>query len=289
MNIKELKSKFITELREEYPEQEILSFFNILTEKILGMTRLDVAMEPQREISENEKITFEDALQRLKQHEPIQYIIGETEFFGLKFKVNKNVLVPRPETEELVEWIIFDFKNYTEKELKILDIGTGSGCISISLAKNLPNASVSAMDISAEALKTAKENAEVNKVEINFIQQDVLQLENLPERYDIIVSNPPYVRELEKKEMQQNVLKHEPETALYVKDENPLLFYDKITRLAKTGLKENGALYFEINQYLGAETAEFLRQNNFSSSLKKDIFGNDRMLKGIFQNQKNEN
>lgn len=244
------------------------------------MSRLDLALDHKRKLSASEEKKFEDALLRLLKHEPIQYIIGETEFFGLKFKVNKNVLIPRPETEELVDWILKDLKSSGKKELSILDIGTGSGCIAISLAKELPNARVSAMDISDGALQIASSNAKMNNVEIDFILQDILKTTELPEKYDLIVSNPPYVRELEKKEMQRNVLENEPEMALYVKDLEPLIFYQKITKLAETGLKQGGSLYFEINQYLGKETAEILSSSGFKSFSGKDIFGNDRMLKG---------
>lgn len=244
------------------------------------MSRLDLALDHRKELSASEEKKFEDALLRLLKHEPIQYIIGETEFFGLKFKVNKNVLIPRPETEELVQWILKDLESLKTQELSILDIGTGSGCIAISLAKKLPNARVSAIDISEGALEIARSNAKMNDVEIDFILQDILKSAELPGKYDLIVSNPPYVRELEKKEMHRNVLENEPEMALYVKDLEPLIFYQKITKLAETDLKLGGSLYFEINQYLGKETAEVLTESGFKPFSGKDIFGNDRMLKG---------
>ncbi|MCF4100923.1 peptide chain release factor N(5)-glutamine methyltransferase [Gillisia sp. M10.2A] len=281
MLLSQFKNNFITQLQTEYPPEEVLSFFNILTGFFLGMSRLQVALAPEKELSQEELKQFENALSRLEEHEPIQYITGVTEFFGLQFKVNKNVLIPRPETEGLVQWILDDIRNNPKSsEIKILDIGTGSGCIAISLAKHLPEAQVWAMDVSPEALETAKVNAAQNIVEVGFIEQDVLNVEQLLEKYDIIVSNPPYVRELEKKEMQRNVLENEPELALYVEDTNPLLFYKKITNLAVNGLREKGSLYFEINQYLSDETAEMLKLKGFSKELRKDIFGNYRMLKG---------
>ena len=282
MKLSRLKGNFLEILKEEYPPHEVNSFFNLLTEAFLGMTRLQVALDPDKEISEQEQQKLEDALQRLQKHEPIQYILGETEFFGLTFKVDKNVLIPRPETEELVEWILSDVKD-REQTISILDIGAGSGCIAISLAKNISHAKVTAIDISEGALEIAKTNAENNKVNVEFIQQDILGAETLPSKYDIIVSNPPYVRELEKKEMQANVLNNEPAGAMYVKDEDPLVFYRKITALAKENLEPGGALYFEINQYLGEETKALLTNNYFTASLKKDIFGSDRMLKGEIQ------
>jgi len=283
MKLKAQKEIFLKTLENEYPAEELHSFFFLLTEAFFGIKRLDLALNPELEIDEFQVKKIESALARLKNHEPIQHIIGETDFFGLTFKVDKNVLVPRPETEELVQWILDDFAS-EKKALKILDIGTGSGCIAISLAKNLPIAQISAIDISEKALEIAKTNAEINKTEINFLQEDILQAGNLAGSWDIIVSNPPYVRELEKKEMQRNVLEYEPETALYVKDEDPLLFYNKITRLAKESLNPGGKLYFEINQYLADETEKMMQGQGFITEKRKDIFGNYRMLKGISHN-----
>ena len=281
MLLSQLKIKFLNLLKDEYPAQEASSFFNLLIESYLGMNRLDFALKPGKELSLEEKEKFESALHRLSLHEPVQYIIGETEFFGLKFKVNKNVLIPRPETEELVQWILDNVaESKNPSNIKILDIGTGSGCIAISLAKNLPNAEIFALDISEKALKTAKENAGLNKVNVNFIQADILNLEALTGKFDIIVSNPPYVREMEKIEMHRNVLENEPDLALYVKDTDPLIFYRLISKLARAGLQKNGNLYFEINQYLANETEEILKNSGFKTELKKDIFGNYRMLRG---------
>ncbi len=278
MLVKNLKSKFHNDLEEHYPSEEIKSIFFILTERFLGTSRLDLALDTEKQISPAEVQKFEEFLDRLKSHEPVQYITGETEFFGSSFLVNKNVLVPRPETEELVQWILNDLQDVSGSK-KILDIGTGSGCIAISLAKNLPEAEVSAMDISREALQMAKENAQRNNVKVNFIKADILQLNQL-NNYDIIVSNPPYVRGQEKLQMRKNVLEHEPSLALYVKDEDPLIFYRQIVNLAKEGLTSGGNIYFEINQYLGLETEALLKDKGFSTELKKDIFNNERMLKG---------
>ena len=281
MLLSQLKIKFLNLLKDEYPVQEVSSFFNLLTEAYLGMNRLDLALKPGKELSSEEKVKFESAIHRLSEHEPIQYILGETEFFGLKFKVDKNVLIPRPETEELVQWILDDvIELNTSSKLKILDLGTGSGCIAISLAKNLTNAEIFALDISEKALKTAKENAGLNKVNLKFIETDILNLEELTGKFDVIVSNPPYVREMEKAEMHRNVLENEPKLALYVKDADSLIFYKKITKLAKKSLQKSGNLYFEINQYLANETEEILKNTGFKTVLKKDIFGNYRMLRG---------
>lgn len=273
------RSKFQERLKNEYPAEEVQSFFYLLTENFLGMNRLDLALDNKRVLSASEEKVFEAALIRLLNHEPVQYILGETEFFGSKFIVNSHVLIPRPETEELVQWIISDIKENNLEAPSILDIGTGSGCIAISLAQTFPKAKVTAMDISEEALKVAKANALRNQVRVSSVQQDILTAE-LSNKYDIIVSNPPYVRELEMEEMHRNVLEHEPAGALYVKDEDPLLFYRRITRLAQTALGKSGKLYFEINQYLSKETEQILIENDFRTEIKKDIFGNFRMLKG---------
>ena len=278
MLIQEFKRHFISELSNLYPETEIQSFFTILVEFKLHLSRIQLALEHNFELDNDDLNFLQTALLKLKNQIPIQYIVGETAFYGLMFKVDKNVLIPRQETEELVEWIIQNHKN--SNSLKILDVGTGSGCIAISLAKNLPNAKVSAIDISVEALNVAKNNAAMNLVKIDFILADILKTEKLENDFDIIVSNPPYVRELEKSQMQQNVLSNEPHIALFVKDENPLLFYDKIAELTKNHLTENGVLYFEINQYLGEETVELLKSKGFKNiELKKDIYGVDRMVK----------
>ena len=295
MLLKEFRNHFNKQLSEVFPETEIDTFFFLLIEKELDLQRIDLALNHELSIPDEKFKHLYNALTRLKNQEPIQYILEETEFFGLPFKVNKNTLIPRPETEELVAWIISDFIN--KDQISILEIGTGTGCIPVSLAKNLPNATITSIDISSEALKIAKQNAEINEVNINFIECDVLNIENLnfiannkitssktPRndiQFDIIVSNPPYVRELEKEEIQPNVLENEPHLALFVDDLNPLIFYKKIADLAKKHLTKNGVLYFEINQYLGEETLEMLSEKGFSSELKKDIFDNDRMTKSL--------
>jgi release factor glutamine methyltransferase len=279
MKLKALKEEFITALKTDFPEEEARSFFFLLTETYLQVSRLQLALAPDKEINEAEVTKIEAAKLRLLKHEPIQHILGETEFFSLNFKVNRDVLIPRPETEELVQWILDDFSAINGK-VRVMELGTGSGCIAISLAKNLPKSEISAIDISKKALEIAKINAEQNKVGINFFQQDILKLESLPENLDVIVSNPPYVRELEQKEMHRNVLDYEPKAALYVKDDNPLIFYEKITKLGKNSLRAGGKLYFEINQYLASDTEKILQNNGFQTELRKDIYGNFRMLKG---------
>lgn len=282
MKISELKTHFQNNLSEAYPSEEIQSFFNILSEKYIHLSRIEIALNPEKTISKEDVEKFQQVLFRLQTHEPIQYIIGETEFFGLPFNVNKHTLIPRPETEELVEWILLEQKPITHNSqlITVLDIGTGSGCIAISLAKNLTETNVSALDFSEEALKMAQQNAELNKVKVEFFQTDILKTKTLPKKYNVIVSNPPYVRELEKQQMQQNVLNYEPDSALYVTDEDPLLFYRVISKLAKDHLQPNGKLFFEINEYLAMELILLLKSEGFQNiKVKKDIFGKDRMIK----------
>lgn len=279
MLIKEYKQYFIKELLAIYDEVEAESFFYLTLEKFHRLRRIDLALQPNLQIGENEVEKWKSVLTDLKKQKPIQYILGETQFYGLPFLVNKDVLIPRPETEELVELILVESRKSKVESLRILDIGTGSGCIPISLKKNLPDAKVFAVDVSENALEVAKENAKLNGVEVNFIKINILETEDLDQQFDIIVSNPPYVRMLEKEEIKPNVLEFEPHLALFVEDNNPLLFYRKIAQLAKKNLNENGKLYFEINQYLGKETVGLLESLGFTNiKLLKDIYGNDRMI-----------
>jgi len=278
MKLQHFKKQFFTELSALFPETEIQSFFNLLTKSKLNLTRIEVALQTEFTINKNDLNFLQNALEELKKQVPIQYIIGETEFYGITFKVNNSVLIPRPETEELVNWIVNDYKN--ETELKILDFGTGSGCIAISLAKFFPKAQIYAVDVSSEALEVAKENAIKNNVTINFVEANILDIEILQEKYDIIVSNPPYIRELEKELMQKNVVDNEPHLALFVKDNDPLIFYNKIADLAINNLTKNGSLFFEINQYLGDKITHLLEQKGFKNCiLKKDFYDVDRMIK----------
>ena len=294
MLIKNYRTQFTQELTSIFDEKEIESFFYIILEAFHELKRVDLVLNPDLELDNLQLLQWETVLSQLKQQKPIQYILGETKFFGLPFYVNENTLIPRPETEELVEWILSN-NQITEpthermrtdevNQLKILDIGTGSGCIAISLAKNLSNDSVFAVDVSGKALATAQKNAELNEVKVTFIEQNILETEDLNQQFDIIVSNPPYVRNLEKQEIHKNVLEYEPHLALFVEDNDALLFYRKITELALKNLSENGQLYFEINQYLGKEMVELLEKYNFKNiELKKDIYGNDRMIRCVFQ------
>lgn len=280
MLLKEYKEQFIVALQATFDVMEIESFFYIILKAFHDMKRIDLALNPHLEINSTQLLQWDSVLAQLKKERPIQYILGETEFFGLPFYVNENTLIPRPETEELVEWILAHNRiNEFENTFKVLDIGTGSGCIAISLAKNLSKASVYAIDVSEKALATAQKNALRNTVEITFLSIDILSVDQLTEKFDIIVSNPPYVRHLEKKEIHKNVLNYEPHLALFVEDDDPLLFYRKITALASKHLVKNGQLYFEINQYLGKEMVELLEKLNFRDiKLRQDLYGNDRMI-----------
>jgi release factor glutamine methyltransferase len=281
MLFKNYKTTFLQELSSVYDEKEIESFFYLVLENFHDKKRIDLALNPQMEMDAEQLLRWQSVLAELKKQKPIQYILGETEFYGLPFLVNENVLIPRPETEELVELIVSNNQiTKSTNPLKILDIGTGSGCIPISLKKNLPNAEVYAIDVSEGALATAKKNAELNKVQVTFLLQNILETEELEQRFDIIVSNPPYVRNLEKAEINPNVLEYEPHLALFVEDNDALLFYQKIAQLAMKNLNPNGQLYFEINQYLGKETIKLLQDLGFKNiELRQDIYGNDRMIK----------
>jgi release factor glutamine methyltransferase len=299
MTLKNFRTYFTDTLQEIYLKTEIDTFFFLLIEEKLNLQRVDTVMQPDFLIADENLSELKIILKRLQKEEPIQYILGNTEFYGLPFKVNKNTLIPRPETEELVEWIIKEVTELQnnkvakldmyatstmneEKSISIIDIGTGTGCIPISLAKNLNNVKISAIDVSSEALIVAQQNATLNNVDISFLEMDILETKELPQKYNLIVSNPPYVRELEKVEISNNVLENEPHLALFVEDDNPLIFYSKIADLAKIHLKKEGLLFFEINQYLGKETVAMLKHKGFNSiKLKKDLFGNDRMVKVI--------
>ena len=279
--LKEIKNIFHKELDSIYATEEVDSFFHLCIEHYLHLERFTLVLQPDLVLTKEEETPLFEALSKLKLEEPLQYILGTAHFMDLDFKVNEHVLIPRPETEELVEWVISDVRNQ-KSEITILDIGTGSGCIAIALAKKFPNANVYALDVSEQAIGIAKENAKLNGVDVTFIHQDILDPNfELGLEFDVIVSNPPYVRELEKEEIKDNVKKYEPHVALFVRDEDPLLFYKTITQFTISHLRKKGKLYFEINQYLGRETQALLEAHNFLEiELRKDIFGNDRMLKG---------
>ncbi len=285
MLLKEIKSIYHKELDKNYGVEEVSSFFYLLIVHFLKLEKFVLALTPNLVVNKEEEAILFKALSELKQDVPVQHIIGETEFMDMRFKVSPKVLIPRPETEDLVRWVIADSSAEQHQPLTILDIGTGSGCIPIALAKHLEGAQVSALDISSDALQVAQTNALENNVNLNFYQADILDktsTSTINSKFDIIVSNPPYVRELEKNKMHKNVLKYEPGIALFVSDKDPLVFYRAIANFAVKNLADDGRLYLEINQYLGKEMLRLLSEYNFKDiELRKDIFGNDRMVKAV--------
>ena len=265
-----------SELKDLYSPDEISSLTRLILEKEFAIPFADILACKFNHLSDAEMQKLTEIVGKLKNSEPIQYILGETDFFGLAFYVNGSVLIPRPETEELVQWVLESAEN---KLMKILDIGTGSGCIAVTLAKKLPSAEVHAWDISEDALEVARKNAERNGVKVIFVKRDMLLEPVSDEKFDIIVSNPPYVTEVEKTEMQENVLNFEPHLALFVPDDNALVFYEKIADFALTNLNKDGKLFFEINRAKGADIAHLLEEKGFTNiELRKDISGNERMV-----------
>ena len=255
-----------------YSNEETTSIAYIVIQEILGFNKIHVILNSDNIISLNHENKINLIINNLKLDKPIQYILGKANFFNLSFFVNKYVLIPRPETEELINWILENKFN------KVLEIGTGSGCISISLAKN-SSANISAIDISSNAIKIARKNADNYKLDINFLCEDVFTFKT-DEKYDLIVSNPPYALESEKKKMHNNVLNFEPHNALFVKETDPLLFYNFISVFASQHLNSNGFLFFEINEMFENEIILILKRNNFVNiELKKDLNGKDRMIK----------
>jgi len=279
MKTGDLEKQYIFELTHLYDQEEAKSLFGLAVESVLDISPVKLKMMKDSFLDNDQIQKILQVLSELRQGKPIQHIIGEAHFYGLVFKVNQNVLIPRPETEELVDWITNDYQGLSLSDLNILDIGTGSGCIPISLKKNIEHAKVSTLDISPEAITLAKENAKLNEVNIEFMNVSIFDFSS-ELKFDVIVSNPPYIRDLEKMEMHQNVLEHEPHLALFVSDERPLIFYEAIADLAICNLKANGALYFEINEYLGEEMLAMLDLKGFTKlELRADMQGKPRMLK----------
>lgn len=276
MTLANVKERFFEELRDGYSSEEINLAFKALS---------DSYHQQKISISENDLLRdqhleyFDSALQRLRKNEPLEYILGEARFFGRGFKVNSEVHVPRPESETMIEWVLEDLEKLTKSGTNILDIGSGSGVLAITLAKEIPGISVTAMDISKGALAVARENADRLEADIDFLNSDLFKLEELPEQFNLIVSNPPYILRHAQKDVQRKYLGHEPPVALYIEDEDPMVFNRKIAHLAKTGLKRNGAVFVEINQYLKSESEKVLQDLGFKTECRNDIFGNPRTLK----------
>lgn len=265
-------------LGNRFQPEEIRSLTHLILKDICNLEPHQILLHKDKDLSEATREQIKGIVDRLSAHEPIQYILGATSFYGYTFKVTPAVLIPRPETEELVDLII---QEEDKEGLHLLDIGTGSGCIAISLAKHLKHPVVSALDISADALEVARCNAETNQAEVHFIQQDILDSKEVEmEKQDIIVSNPPYVMIREKEAMEQNVVAYEPHGALFVSDEDPLLFYRAIALFGMRNLKDGGRLYFEINSALGEETKELLSETGYRDcTLIKDLSQRDRIIK----------
>ena len=274
MTLQDFKLEMISELSSIYEMDELNSIFNLLAEDYLKIPRSKILLADEIDLNESNQSLFLNALERLKTHEPIQYVLGKTTFMDLEFKVNSSVLIPRPETEELVRLMLKEDLDGKE----ILDIGTGSGCIAISLAKNLPNAKITAIDISNAALEVAKENAKLNNLNIEFIHTDIFTYQS-NKKYDIIVSNPPYVLESEKSLMKQNVLDFEPELALFVDDSDPLKYYEFIMNFSKNYLNPNGQIYLEINQKFYKKIEIICEKYGYRSIIfMKDNYNKNRIL-----------
>lgn len=276
----DIRNHFIDTLRAIYPKDESLVLFQIVAEEVLGYHTPQLSLRIHDTIDQSIKNRFLTILLQLQTHKPIQHILGKAPFYGMYLLVNEYTLIPRPETEELVDTII---KNHQHQEqLKAIDIGTGSGCIAIALAKKLNKARIEAVDISEKALEVARQNSLNQQVKIDFEQVDITQWDSFfspTAQYDIIVSNPPYIKEDEKHAMSANVLEHEPHTALFVTNHNPLVFYDHIASMAAQYLAPNGSLYFEINQYLPKETAELIKSKGFGKVIVlNDINNAPRMI-----------
>lgn len=286
MTISEEYLNLKNELNKIYDEKESINIANLVLEKISGLNKVDRLLNKTKPLTADQQETFSKYKNDLLNHKPVQYVLNEAWFAGMKFYVDESVLIPRPETEELVDWITNDLKaQFQNSPINILDIGTGSGCIAIALKKKLKNAEIFALDISQESLNTAKKNAALNNVMIKFFIADILSknLQIALPQFNAIVSNPPYITRKEMNEMNNNVIAYEPHTALFVPDEDPLLFYKQISEFAVTYLKKNGSLYFEINEQYAEQIANLLNKKRFHSiELKKDLQGKDRMVKAVY-------
>ena len=271
------KNFFLKNLENIYNDKEITYYYKLILREVFKRKELQLALDPKSSLKKSELTFLKRAVKNLLVQKPIQYIIGKAFFRSLTLKVNENVLIPRPETEELVDWVIEDFRNISPKK-NIIDIGTGSGCIAISLAKELKRNIVYALDNDDAILELAKQNAKKNNVQVNFFKKDINFLNSLNLKIDVVVSNPPYVLNKEKKNMKLNVLNHEPHKAIFVNDEDPLKFYRLILDYAKLNLKKSGLIYFEINPLLIRHLKRLISAYNFKIKQRIDIFGKVRML-----------
>jgi len=291
MTLNEARTVLTKELDKVYDSDELKNIIDLVLEHITTMPRMEQVKSKLAYLTCGQLETIDSITERLKKNEPIQYVLGEAWFAGMKFKVNKNVLIPRPETEELVDWIVKEntlpitIGTMNNAQFSIIDIGTGSGCIPITIKKKLPDANISAIDVCSEALFTATENAIEHTTEIDFILLDFLDEEKWNElgQFDIIISNPPYVRQSEKENMHVRVKEFEPHKALFVPDNDSLLFYKKLSDFSLKHLKPGGSLFVEINESLGDGVIKLFRDSGFVNiKLKKDMQGKDRMVKAMF-------
>lgn len=280
MTMQEATYFLLNKLRTIYSEGEAGQITDWLMENLTGSKKAERMLYKNADITSKEEVLLRQYTERLLQHEPVQYILNESWFCGLRFYVDKNVLVPRPETEELVEWVVSNCK-FPVDQLRILDIGSGSGCISVSLKRRIRRAEVWGCDVSDAALAVAKKNAESLGTDVNFVQLDFLDSTTwqLLPSFDIIISNPPYIPAKDKKDMQPNVLLHEPATALFVPDNDPLVFYKAIAEFGKTHLNKAGSVFTEIHESLGERTLEIFKSAGYKSELKKDMQQKDRMIR----------
>jgi len=283
MSLQDTKQAIKHQLTSIYEPLELNSIVNMLIEEVTGWDALHQNIHKNDAIEEEQAIQLEIYTQELLTGKPIQYIIQKAWFMGKPYFVNEHVLIPRPETEELVEWII-SYAEIVNKPLSIVDIGTGSGCIPISLKLALPNASISTIDVSSKAIEVAKQNATTHHTDIQFIEQDILQTKQLQDKFDIIVSNPPYIPNREKASMQEQVIHFEPAMALFVSDHFPLQFYSKIAQLGKQALNTNGQLFFEIHYDQGQAILKLLDEMGYTAELKQDMYGKDRMVRASLKN-----
>ncbi|WP_207492856.1 peptide chain release factor N(5)-glutamine methyltransferase [Aridibaculum aurantiacum] len=281
MTIQQAYQQVLLQLFDVCDDREAANIANMVIEHFTGQKKIDRIINKDLPVTTEQQRALETAGQQLARHKPVQYVLNEAWFYGIHFYVNENVLIPRPETEELVEWVVQDMQKQ-HSAISILDVGTGSGCIPIALKKQLPGATIAAVDVSAEALQVAKQNAASNEADIDFHQLNILDTDEWKQLqvYDAIVSNPPYIKANEQEQMNQNVLAYEPHLALFVPDDNALIFYEAIAEFGKQHLQEKGRLYFEINEQLGEQVVQLLQAKGYKDVvLKKDMQGKDRMVR----------
>lgn len=282
-SVKSAKAYFFNRLETQFSERELRMMFNLSLQKRLNLSASDILLSDSIRLSESDLLFFRAIVKQLQEGMPFQHIHGEVEFYDLTLKIDHRALIPRPETEELVHWIATDYKSLAT-EINVLDVCTGSGCIALALKSQLKHAKVVGVDVSKDALDLASENKLFNELDVTFLENDMLtdELPFTSESLDVIVSNPPYIMDKEKVDMRNHVLDFEPHLALFVADETPFIFYDKIAEMGQSKLRKGGSLYFEINEYFGPQMVELMEKHGYSAvELRKDLQGKDRMIKGV--------